>query len=132
MYKSCIFFKFNYQKLLEECRVNLEGALWKQHEVERTLDVERRDSQTLRLQLKAAVETIQQYGEERAALMSELPRLRIELEAAVRERDCLKDQAHTSQVVSYLAARMSFYSKFYCLMICNMVSILNSLKYHHY
>lgn len=92
--------------MLEECRLNLDGALWKQHELERMLEVECRDSQTMRLQLKAAVEAVQQYGEERVARSGELSRLRIELETAVRERDCLKDQTHTSQVVSYLAARM--------------------------
>lgn len=110
--------------MLEECRLNLEGALWKQRELERMLDVERRDSQTLRLQLKAAVEAMQQYGEERAAVSAELSQLRIEMEAAVRERDCLKDQIHTSQVRKFLT--------FYCLTICKMVSTLNNVMYHHY
>jgi hypothetical protein len=95
-----------HQRLLGECHLNLEGALSKQHELERMLDVERRDSQAMRLQLKVAVEAVQQCGEERAAASPELSRLRIELETAVRERDCLKEQTHTSQVVSYLAASM--------------------------
>lgn len=90
-----------HQRLLEECRANLEGALRRQHELECMLDAERRDSQAMRMQLKVAVEAVQKYGEERAATSPELSRLRIELEAAVRERDCLKDQIHTSQVVSY-------------------------------
>jgi hypothetical protein len=64
------------------------------------LDVERRDSQAMRMQLKAAVEALQRYGDERAASSPELSRLRIELEAAVRERDCLKDQMHASQVAT--------------------------------
>jgi hypothetical protein len=63
------------------------------------LDVERRDSQAMRMQLKVAMEAVQRYGEERSSAAPELSRLRIELEAAVRERDCLKDQIHTSQVV---------------------------------
>ncbi|XP_021939911.1 protein WEAK CHLOROPLAST MOVEMENT UNDER BLUE LIGHT 1-like isoform X2 [Zootermopsis nevadensis] len=93
------------RRLLEECRLNLDGALWKQHELERMLEVECRDSQTMRLQLKAAVEAVQQYGEERVARSGELSRLRIELETAVRERDCLKDQTHTSQFENMTLSR---------------------------
>jgi hypothetical protein len=88
--------------------MNLEGALRRQHELECMLDVERRDSQAMRMQLKVAVEAVQRCGEERAATSPELSRLRIELEAAVRERDCLKDQIHTSQVVSCLTATVTF------------------------
>jgi hypothetical protein len=88
--------------------VNLEGALRKQHELGRTLDIERRDSQAMRMQLKVAVEAVQRCGEERAATSPEFSRLRIELEAAVRERDCLKDQIHTTQVVSCLTATTTF------------------------
>ncbi|XP_033606151.1 leucine-rich repeat-containing protein 45 isoform X2 [Cryptotermes secundus] len=86
------------RRLLDEGRANLEGALRRQHELECMLDVERRDSQAMRMQLKVAVEAVQKYGEERAATSPEFSRLRIELEAAVRERDYLKDQIHTSQL----------------------------------
>jgi hypothetical protein len=88
--------------------MNLEGALRKQHELEHMLDVGQRDSQAMRMQLKIAVEAVQRCGEERAASSPELSRLRIELEAAVRERECLKDQIHNSQVVSYLTVTMKF------------------------
>jgi hypothetical protein len=64
------------------------------------LDAERRDSQKMRMQLQVAVEAVQQCGEQRAAASPELSRLGIELEVAVRERDCLKDQAHSCQVVT--------------------------------
>lgn len=99
--------------------MNLEGALRKQHEFERTLDVERRDSQAMRMQLKVAVEAVQRCGEERAAASPELSRLRIELEAAVRERDYLKDQMHTSQVIAYLTATKTFLNIFIALTSVN-------------
>jgi uncharacterized protein (DUF3084 family) len=76
------------------------------------LDAERRDAQTLQLQLKVAVEAVHQCGEERAAVSAELSQLRIEREAVVRERDYLRDQVHTSQVVSYLTARIKTFKYF--------------------
>jgi hypothetical protein len=85
------------------------------------LDVERRDSQAMRMQLKVAVEAVQRYGEERASTAPELSRLRIELEAAVRERDCLKDQIHTSQVVTVTFLNTC---NFYCVTMGKLMSMV--------
>jgi hypothetical protein len=118
---KCSWYIIN-QRLLDECRQNLEGLIGKQHELERMLEAERRDSQKMRMQLQVAVEAVQQCGEQRAAASPELSRLRIELEVAVRERDCLKDQTRSCQVVSCLRAKMKSLNIF-SIIICKLVSI---------
>jgi hypothetical protein len=104
---------------LDECRLNLEGLVGKQHELERMLEAERRDSQKMRMQLQVAVEAVQQCGEQRAAASPELSRLRIELEVAVRERDCLKDQTRSCQVFLCLTGRMKSLKIFIVLLSVN-------------
>jgi len=130
----CSWYIIN-QRLLDECRLNLEGMIGKQHELERILEAERRESQKMRMQLQVAVEAVQQCGEQRAAASPELSRLRIELEVAVRERDCLKDQTHSCQVLSCLGARMKSLNIFVLLLLLllllsvNWSAYLESVKY---
>ena len=57
----------------------------KYHQLEQSLDQEKRDSEALCLQLKVAISAVQQYGEVKNTSQAELSRLRVDKEISTRE-----------------------------------------------
>ncbi|XP_067002139.2 paramyosin [Anabrus simplex] len=84
--------------LLDDSRRELNEAVLAQHELERKLDEERRDSQETRLQLEQTTSAARRCEEEKNAVMEGLARQRVQLEAVTKERDALRDQARTVQL----------------------------------
>ena len=84
---------------MSETRKEVEEAVWKQHQLEETLDQERRDSEAMRLQLEVAMTAVQQCGEAKNVSQTELSRLRVDKGICTQERDVLKQQCHSLKVL---------------------------------
>ncbi|CAG2066037.1 unnamed protein product, partial [Timema podura] len=76
--------------LLVDTRAELQLAVMARHDMERSLDRERRDAQAMRMQLDLAVKTNRRWEEERASIKGSASQYRVQLESATRERDASK------------------------------------------
>nr|CAD7398326.1 unnamed protein product [Timema poppensis] len=83
--------------LLVDTRAELQLAVMARHDMERSLDRERRDAQATHMQLDLAVKTNRRWEEERAFIKGSASQYRVQLESATRERDALKEQLHNLQ-----------------------------------
>ncbi|XP_069697630.1 putative leucine-rich repeat-containing protein DDB_G0290503 [Periplaneta americana] len=93
------------QKSLAECRQSLENVLLKQQDLECMLDAERQKTEKMQMHLEVALNAVQSCGEEKAAAVPELSRLRIELGVTIRERDRFKEQISTVQMENMTLTR---------------------------
>lgn len=68
------------------------------HELDRSLDRACRENQEVQLQLELANGALRRWEEERGGVRETASRQRVQLDAALAERDMLKDQARDLQV----------------------------------
>ncbi|KAJ4441352.1 hypothetical protein ANN_11207, partial [Periplaneta americana] len=69
------------------------------------LDAERQKTEKMQMHLEVALNAVQSCGEEKAAAVPELSRLRIELGVTIRERDRFKEQISTVQMENMTLTR---------------------------